>query len=150
MDHFRPKVKFPEAVYEWSNWILACHDCNHVKSNKWPDVEYIDPCAELESLRPETYFTFDVMTGEMIPLSDLEPAHFERAVRMIDDLNLNGQHHLEIRRALIEQLNLTIPDDPMEETPAIGRLRGLLTSRASELSSLVRVWLTERGYSIDE
>ena len=148
VDHFRPKVRFPELVYEWSNWILACHDCNHVKSNRWPDVGYIDPCAEPESLRPETYFTFDTLTGELIPLSDLEPERFEIAATMIDDLNLNGWHHLEIRRAMLQQLELTIPSDPRGETPFIRRLRSILISRKSELSSLARVWLVERGYSI--
>jgi 5-methylcytosine-specific restriction endonuclease McrA len=35
-DHFRPKRKFPESVYQWSNWVLTCHDCPNLKGEKWP------------------------------------------------------------------------------------------------------------------
>ena len=37
VDHFRPKVRFPELAYEWSNWVFAWHDCNHAKWNNWPE-----------------------------------------------------------------------------------------------------------------
>ena len=31
VDHFQPKSRFPELVYEWSNWIFACSACNQAK-----------------------------------------------------------------------------------------------------------------------
>ena len=54
VDHFHPKSRFPESVYDWSNWIFACHDCNQAKGDKWPGGGYVDPCAMDESCRPET------------------------------------------------------------------------------------------------
>ena len=57
VDHFRPKSRFPEQVYQWSNWVLACHDCNLWKSDKWPTGGYVDPCAKTAAARPETSLT---------------------------------------------------------------------------------------------
>jgi len=34
VDHFRPKSKHPEVVYEWTNWLFVCHDCNNAKGEK--------------------------------------------------------------------------------------------------------------------
>ena len=150
VDHFRPKSRFPALVYEWPNWVFACHDCNQAKWNKWPEEGYVDPCTESESLRPEAYFTFDTKTGEVIPLSDLSPERFEKAATMIHDLKLNGRHHLETRSAMLKQLELTFPIDSREETPFIRRLRRILTSRTSGLSSLARTWLMERGYEVSD
>ena len=148
VDHFRPKSRFPESVYEWSNWIFACHDCNQAKLDKWPIEGYVDPCTASESYRPETCFTFDTKTGEIVPLKDLDQDRFDKAQRMINDLRLNGRHHLAKRLVWILRMGWEIPDDPSEETPASGTLRRFLASRSYELSSLARAWLAERGYSI--
>ena len=149
VDHFRPKSRFPESVYEWSNWIFACHDCNQAKVDKWPEGGYIDPCTELASDRPESYFTFDTKTGELIPIEDLDDSRFDKAQGMIDDLKLNAWHHLKFRRRLLYKMAETIPDNPREETSVSRGLRRILASRSYELSSLARAWLVERGYSIN-
>ena len=150
VDHLRPKTRFPQLVYEWSNWILACHDCNHAKGNKWPEGGYVDPCAVSESCRPETYFTFDTKTGEIIPLGNLEPKRFERAATMIDDLNLNSEHHLKNRLNWLRAVTRAILDDPDQETPDSEMARRYLESHSTPWSSLVRVWLVERGYAISD
>ena len=148
VDHFRPKSRFPESVYEWSNWIFVCRDCNQAKGDKWPVGGYVNPCSVSESSRPETYFTFDTKTGEIVPIAELDDSRFYKAQGMIDDLRLNGRHHLEKRVALLYVMTETIPDDPREETSVSGRLRRFWTSHTSELSSIARAWLAERGYSI--
>ena len=148
VDHFRPKSTFPALVYEWSNWIFACSACNQSKSDKWPEGGYVDPCAASESCRPENYFTFDTETGEIVPLHDLDQARYEKAITMIDDLNLNGEEHMKRRDRLLKALAAIMPDDLRDETPTIGRWRRIISSRESDSSSLARVWLVERGYSI--
>lgn len=148
VDHFRPKSTFPELVYEWSNWIFSCSDCNQAKSDKWPKQGYVDPCAASESCRPESYFTFNTETGEIMPLDDLDRARYEKATKMIDDLNLNGDQHMKRRGRLLKALAAIMPDDPGDETPTIGRWRRIISSRESDSSSLARVWLAERGYEI--
>ena len=146
VDHFRPKSTFPELVYEWSNWIFACSDCNQAKGDKWPEEGYVDPCAASESCRPGNHFTFDTETGEIIPLDDLDQSRREKAMTMIDDLNLNGEQHMKRRGRLLKALAAIMPDDPRDETPVIGRWRRIISSRDSDSSSLVRTWLAERGY----
>ena len=150
VDHFRPKSRFPESVYEWSNWILACHDCNLAKLDKWPEDGYIDPCTKMASERPESYFTFDTKTGQVIPIEDLDQSRLDRAQEIIEDLNLNALHHLDKRVALLRVMTEAIPDDPREETSVSGWLRRFLASRSNELSSLARAWLVERGYSVGD
>jgi len=53
VDHIKPKSKYPDLAYEFSNMQLLCKDCNYEKSNKntidyrekWEQEEY-----ELKSL----------------------------------------------------------------------------------------------------
>ena len=28
LDHFRPRHRFPELTYEWTNWVFSCWRCN--------------------------------------------------------------------------------------------------------------------------
>ena len=89
VDHFRPKSKFPEQVYEWSNWVLACRDCNFAKLDKWPTGGYVDPCARSRSARPDVFFRFDTLTGDIIPSSGLSQSRrlkAERPSRLLLDL----------------------------------------------------------------
>ena len=150
VDHFRPKSRFPALVYEWSNWIFACHECNQAKGDKWSETGYVDPCAVPESDRPENYFTFDTETGEIIPLDDLDQARYEKAATMIDDLSLNDDQHMKRRDRLLKALAAIMPNDPGDETPVIGSWRRIISSRDSELSSLARAWLVERGYEVSD
>ena len=71
VDHFRPKSKFPELVYAWSNWVFACNSCNNTKNDKWPPGGYVDPCACSTQERPEHFFDFNLRTGMIVPKSDL-------------------------------------------------------------------------------
>ncbi len=148
VDHFQPKSRFPESVYVWSNWLFACHDCNHSKGEKWPDYGYVDPCAESE--RPECYFTFDTLTGEMLPKRSLSPDERDQAQRMIDDLNLNARQHLRKRSDRLKLVSAVIPYDPLNQTPDTEVDRRYLASRATQLSGITQVWLSERGYPVDD
>ena len=150
VDHFRPKRRFPELVYDWDNWIFSCHECNHAKGNKWPSSCYVDPCAVPESHRPENCFTFNTRNGAITPLRDLDTDQFDKAQRMIDDLKLNDLHHMVARLIRLRMLEAGIPQNPHEATGRSEALRRRLASRDSDLSSLVRVWLQEQGYSINE
>ena len=58
VDHFRPVSRFPHRVYQWSNWVFACHYCNWSKSNRWPPDGYVDPCAEYPEERPDHLLHF--------------------------------------------------------------------------------------------
>ncbi len=90
VDHFRPLSRFPRLAYEWSNWIFSCQRCNHNKANKWPDLGYVDPCAADATERPDRYFDYDMLTGDIVPKRSLPSAAQRRAWDTIDDLGLNN------------------------------------------------------------
>ena len=141
VDHFRPKSGFPERVYNWNNWVLACHDCNWLKGSQWPRDGYVDPCARRKSDRPEEYFTYDTVTCQIVPRRGLTALRKRRAQTMIDDLGLNRHHHLSRRTKYLKVIR-----------EACQRLGGgerdraviaVLISRDMLDSSLVRVWLQQ-------
>lgn len=149
VDHFRPSSKFPHLVYEWTNWIFACHNCNQNKSNKWPDGGYINPCAEDVSERPERFFDFNVVSGEIIPRADISAEDQRKARQMRDDLDLNATYHLEERKKVISLIrrSLLVSIEGSEE-----RQEFLIevSARASMLSSLARALLEEQDFIIED
>ena len=97
VDHFRPKSKFPKLTYEWTNWIFSCKRCNEEKGNLWPDSGFVDPCAEPLDERPESYFSLDLETGEIVVKPDLPAAAKHKAQNTIDCINLNARELRESR-----------------------------------------------------
>ena len=139
VDHFRPKSRYPELVYAWSNWLFACRDCNHTKLGKWPHGGYVNPCARSTLARPEHYFAFDTQTGEILPSEELTAFDHNRALRTIEDLGLNEMHHLKNRLVWLQLISEIIPHDPnslplmRQELVSIWR-RGPLLSLALHVS----------------
>lgn len=117
VDHFRPLSQFPELAYEWTNWIFSCYRCNSEnKMDKWPALGYVDPGAGDERERPERYFDYDAVTGEVVPKSGLPAEARERAMQTIDDLGLNK---LDVRFYRLDWTRRFIAD--WEELPAEDR-----------------------------
>jgi len=47
IEHLRPRVKFPELTYDWTNLHLSCEICNGKKNDKWDDdFPVIDPTVD--------------------------------------------------------------------------------------------------------
>lgn len=148
VDHFRPKSQFPERVYEWENWVLACHVCNNMKGGKWPASGYVDPCAKSRNARPEAYFDFDTTTGEILPTANLSAARRRKAEQMIADLTLNAYHQLKQRVRWLRVLSGAL-DNRDATAPRARRFVKLVASRESRLSTITRTWLKERGYTYE-
>ena len=148
VDHFRPKSRFPKLVYEWENWVFACHNCNHAKGDKWPSGGYVDPCAKSKSARPENFCDFDAVTGEIVPKQGLSQARSHKAQRMIDDLHLNDRHHLQRRidKAVSISLNLR---HSLELNSTFDNWLKIQAARSTELSSVARSVMSQFDYSPD-
>lgn len=145
VDHFRPKSKFPELVYEWSNWVFACHrGCNTEKGEKWPTGGYVDPCAKSRSGRPENLFAFDTRTGAIKPRDGLSPARRKKAIQTRGDLDLNASHHLKNRSAWTRALEQSLSDTATVPPEFLA----WVIDRSTQLSSIARALLVERGYSL--
>ena len=90
VDHFRPLSRYPALAYEWTNWVFSCYRCNaDNKRDGWPPLGYVDPSASDAQERPEQYFDYDVLTGEIVPRAGLTSGARTKALRTIDDLGLN-------------------------------------------------------------
>ena len=149
VDHFRPKSRYPDLVYAWSNWLFACRDCNQAKGEKWPPRGYVDPCAKSRGARPEHFFSFDLLTGEILPKEGLSRARRRKAQRTIDDLRLNKRHHLKKRVIWLHLFSAIIPDEPDEMTAESEEQRAHFASRTIPHSSITRRWLSEHGHRSD-
>ena len=111
LDHFRPRSLFPKLVYAWENWVFSCRRCNDEKADKWPVEEFVDPCAPEVSERPEQYFTYDWLTGEVLPREGLSENARRRARETINALNLNRQELLELRFEWVWQFFVDLFDE---------------------------------------
>ena len=97
VDHFRPISLFPGLSYEWCNWVFSCRRCNNTKADKWPTDGFVNPCAIKGSEHPEQYFSYDWLTGEVLPKENLSESARRRAKATIRALELNGRDVLELR-----------------------------------------------------
>jgi hypothetical protein len=68
---------------------------------------------------------------------------------MIDDLRLNDHHHLRKRTEWMWLVAEVLPIDPGSLEPADVPKMNRLVARDTQLSSITRTLLAERGYSVD-
>lgn len=146
IDHFRPKSRNPELVYCWSNWVHACPTCNHRKGSKWPVGGYVNPCELSVQDKPENQFRFDIVTGEILPRSDLDNFRRGRAQNTIDDLRLNDLHHLRSRREWLFLISAMYNNDTSRLSGEMRSQVNYLVSRLARYSSIARAWFSEHGY----
>ncbi len=108
VDHFRPRRYFSGDWLNWLNLIFACRRCNQSKDSKWPSIDGADNrrlariaryehiseyvCPNQSDTQPlcETLFAFNLDTGEIAPVDDLDDANWSRAYRTIVDIDLNS------------------------------------------------------------
>ena len=111
IDHFRPRDqnRFPDLWLDWHNLVYACHRCNQRKGNQWPGYddkminqllaagypqytsvsEYVNPNADAGQRPAHEFFAFNIGTGEVSPVEQLEPKEWSVAYRTIRDIDLN-------------------------------------------------------------
>ncbi|HFF6179426.1 TPA: hypothetical protein ACGCG3_000594 [Stenotrophomonas maltophilia] len=88
-DHFVAKSKMPGQAYEWANFRLASSIVNARKCD-FDDV--LDPFV----LLPE-WFRLDLVTGQIYPNSDLDPADIERVADTIERVGLDNETNRKMR-----------------------------------------------------
>jgi uncharacterized protein (TIGR02646 family) len=98
VEHIKPKSKYPELEFEWSNLGFVCSLCNHLKSDKFDeDTQYINPYEE----DPENEIVF---WGSL-----LRPKKgSERGELTILDLGLNRPDLIEKRGIVINNIEKAI------------------------------------------
>jgi hypothetical protein len=89
VDHFVPRSRRPELLYEWSNYRLACSLMNSRK-RQFEDV--LDP-FEVE----DGWFVLDLSFLQVLPNPDLDEETRRRVQATIDRLDLNDSECLQAR-----------------------------------------------------
>lgn len=116
IEHMRPKDLYPEQVFAWDNYVLACGPCNGPKNNRfgvigrggrnWVEVTrapgspvtppakgkpaLIDPRTE----DPLNFIWLDMGSWRYTPKLDISPRALLRASFTIDVLQLNTRDEL--------------------------------------------------------
>jgi len=121
---------------------------HYQKGEKWPAGGFVDPCARSRLARPENYFSFDTLTGEVIPKDGITPARRNKARSMINDLRLNEVHHLRKTSQWLGMASRALVELALDESDYDSGLVDVLANRNNELSSITRVWLSEQGYPV--
>lgn len=145
VDHFRPRSKFPELTYEWTNWVFCCARCNREKDNRWPDTGYIDPCAIPVDERPEVYLDVDDRTGEVIAKHGLTDAGRKKAQNTIEDIGLNSLDLRYFRIGWIRQFTAALSVLPDPEREAFVDYAGGPEREFAGITGMVAERLRQRG-----
>lgn len=98
IEHIKPKDVFPNSLNDYSNYLVGCinsKSCGQYKGKRW-DNNFINPTLE----NPNDYFTYDMMTGKIIPKAK-EGKAYEKAETTIEMLNLNNKRLCEARKTFI-------------------------------------------------
>ncbi len=98
VEHFRPKSRFPELAYTWSNLYYCCDACQCAKGEKWDEL-LIKPDADDFSC--SRYFEFDFTTGEIKPNAMSGVEDRQRAIKTIELYSLDSPHR---RRNRIQEM----------------------------------------------
>jgi uncharacterized protein (TIGR02646 family) len=114
VEHFYPKVLYPKRMFQWSNLLRACKNCNTDKLDRFPlrrgKPVLLDPCRD----EPTNFFRWDERTG--MPVSSADPDRAVRAVETIRTFGLRNQALCEERRDLARRFVFLLlqatEDDP--------------------------------------
>lgn len=84
IEHYRPKSKYPELCFEWSNLHQVCKICNVIKNNKW-DEDYPILCPTDDKIENHLFYKNILLMCEN---------DNKRAINTIKHLKLNEREEL--------------------------------------------------------
>lgn len=109
IEHFRPKSRFPELAFAWSNLFPCCYACQSSKQEKFNEC-LLKP--DDEDYRFDRYFLVKYETGEIEVSPLLGPQERERAAITLEIYGLNTP---ERKNARVRELRYF----QLEENPVI-------------------------------
>ena len=112
IEHYRPKSEFPELAFTWSNLLLACPDCNGIKSDQFPETEdgglIVNPCED----EPDDHLRFDYNPVDKTASVYGKTSRGEITEKLLqlnrDDLRKHRSEHIK-KLMVIEHLALSDP-----------------------------------------
>lgn len=136
IEHIQPQSKYPNLKHEWTNYLLACSDCNKRKGAKGFDLK--------EALLPDrdnTFYSFeyssqgDIQVKEQI--SATQEAETLMKILSFDKYNLG----LEKRRREIWEIAVGERDD-IKSSPDRRRLRIPRIINFAKTAGCFSIWMT--------
>ena len=119
VEHFVPKSKDPQRVFDWENLIGCCRGgtsgshlgphrasrgeaptCGESKGDKEPGA-LLDPYGDLT---PQQLLFHCHLDGRLVPHPGLPPSQKARAVESLNLLNLNDGRLSRLRKAVVDRL----------------------------------------------
>lgn len=92
LDHFRPRLLFPELVNDYYNLYYSCHPCNQIKHAKWPSPQRTAQGITLVDLCECDFGDHFVEDRDGFWVGTTPSGHYT-----IDVLRLNRRHLVAIR-----------------------------------------------------
>lgn len=112
VEHFRPKIEFPELIYAWSNLFPACDVCQSAKAAKF-DAALLKPDDEHYAF--SDYFQINLLSGAIEPLESANSAAQSRAKATFETYQLNKPQRLNSRKHELKHWQLTQPKERVLE-----------------------------------
>jgi len=91
IEHFRPKGRFPLEAFTWENLYYCCDFCQNHKRDK-VDEERLLLRPDDPAYRFDDYFSWNFLSGELLPNPNATPENRGRAQVTIDTYGLNSGH----------------------------------------------------------
>lgn len=90
IEHFRPKARYPQRAFQWTNMLLSCTECGRFKGSQFPTAKgrplLIDPTAE----DPWQHIDFDPDTGNLTARFDTHAADWStKGAKTVEVLQLD-------------------------------------------------------------
>jgi uncharacterized protein (TIGR02646 family) len=95
MEHFWPKMPYPERMFLWPNLLLCCTECGRFKGDRFPvdngAVVLIDPTSD----DPWQHLDFDPDTGNIAARFDMQTNNWSpRGIKTVEILQLDRREAL--------------------------------------------------------
>lgn len=104
VEHFRPKRKFPEEAFSWTNLYYCCDGCQKAKGDDWDDL-LLRPDGEEYTFG--RYFIFDFTTGGIRPNPRATESDQLKAAKTIELYQLDSQQRRRHRLEYAEEWDKT-------------------------------------------
>lgn len=129
VEHFRPKIAYPQHMYRWPNLLLCCTECGRLKGHQFPTsgrrVLLIDPTYE----DPWKHLDFDPDTGNICARFDLRLNDWAVkgvhtvAVLKLDQREALSAGYLQTLRRLTVVVQTALGGGPIDAVHLISKLR---------------------------
>ncbi|MCU0699883.1 MAG: hypothetical protein MUC96_25530 [Myxococcaceae bacterium] len=102
LDHFQPKVEFPQLAFAWPNLYLACAACNRAKLDGWSAL-LVRP--DEPGFRFSDFFLVNPSSGELEARPGPNEARARETIRV---MHLNRPGLCTLRSDAIKRPNTTV------------------------------------------